>query len=438
YTKFAYRNVGEVMDTARELGISFPYSAETMVLAQPIEINRINLPNRILIQPLECCDALPDGSPSKYTLRRYGRIAESGAAVLWTEANAIDKRYASSNGQLHLTKENLDSFKRMLEDIRSYYLRVHGFNPIIIVQATHSGRYSKIDNKTAPIIAQHNKYIEGANLLPDECIVSDVDLHIAEEKFGVFAKLAKEAGFNSIDIKCSHFYLASELLSAYYRPGEYGGTFENRTRFIMNCMRAAKPETNHSFFLTCRLNCYDGFPYPWGFGVREGSSIAPDYSEANRLVAMLHEEIGIELFNITLGNPYVNPYMNRPYDSGSMEPPEHPLVGVARMIESARCIKKANPSVLIVGSGLSYLRQFTGVISAGALKDGCFDMAGFGRLALANPRFTGKLISNELTKKDCCITCSSCTQLMRSFNIAGCVVRDSQIYGKRYKEMMRS
>lgn len=67
-----------------------------------------------------------------------------------------------------------------------------------------------------------------------------------------------------------HRYLNCELLSAYNRPGEYGGSFENRTRFYLNCVRKVKKAVRSDFIVTSRLNVYDGFPYPYGFGVAPG------------------------------------------------------------------------------------------------------------------------------------------------------------------------
>lgn len=87
-----------------------------------------------------------------------------------------------------------------------------------------------------------------------------------EEKFGEASALAKEAGFDAIDIKSCHGYLLAELSSAYNRPGEYGGCFENRFRLLKG-IRAAKVHEDESFMVTARVGIYDGYAYPWGFGV---------------------------------------------------------------------------------------------------------------------------------------------------------------------------
>ena len=426
--KFRYKNWQEVEEKAKSLGIKFPYAENVSALNKPLPLHSKILHNRFVVQPIEGCDALADGSPSEMTLRRYDRFASSGAGMLWMEATAAHPDYRSSNGQLYITEEKVDAFARMVESIRSRYEREHGYEPVLILQITHSGRYRKVNNIPAPVIAQHNPYMERTAPLSNEHIVTDDELMQIEEQFGKAAIWVKKAGFDGMDIKCAHYYLGSELLSAYDREGNYGGSFENRTRFLMNCMQAAKPAVDENFFLTCRLNGYDGLPYPYGFGVTRERGLEPDYTETSKIISRLHEEAGVNLVNITLGNPYFNPFVNRPYDTGPVEPAEHPFIGVARMLEGAKKMKEMNPNVITVASGLSYMREFSGNIAAGAVAAGDFELAGFGRLALACPQFMKKMTNGTLTRRECCVTCTNCSNLMRKFRPAGCIVHDSEQY----------
>ncbi len=427
YRKFHYRTWDEVTAEAADLGIEFPYIEDLSVLMQPVELGTGRAENRIVVQPIESCDALAGGGPSELTTRKYARFAAGGAGTLWMEAAAAHPDYRSSAGQLYISSGNVDQYARMVDAIRRKYAKEHGYQPILILQMTHSGRYRKLENIPAPVIAQHNPYME-AEPLKNAHIVTDSELRQIEEQFGNTARLVKQAGFDGMDIKCSHFYLGSELLSAYDRGGMYGGSFENRTRFLMNCMDASHAWADQSFFITCRLNGFDGFPYPYGFGVSPNGGTVPDYAEACEIVRQLHQRFDLKLINITLGNPYINPYVNRPYDSGPVEPDEHPFTGVARMLESAMVIKQANPSVHVVASGLSYMREFSGGMFAAAIAAGNFDFAGFGRLALACPDFPKRLAAGTLNRRDCCVTCTNCSKLMRMFQHSGCVVHDRELY----------
>lgn len=169
----------------------------------------------------------------------------------------------------------MDDFKRLNDEMREICLKKNGYVPVIVMQATNSGRYSKPHGYPEPMIAYYCPPLEDTPL-PKERIVSDDDLRRFEAAYEQAAILCRQAGFDGMDVKCCHRYLACELLSAYTRPGEYGGSYENRTRFLKNCYRAAKAgASGEGFFLTSRMNAYDGFPYPYGFGVKEGS-LEPD------------------------------------------------------------------------------------------------------------------------------------------------------------------
>ncbi|WMJ86695.1 oxidoreductase [Anaerocolumna sp. MB42-C2] len=434
HEKFHYSSLKEVKEKAKELKIDLPLSSNTEVLNQPIHINGYKINNRLAIQPMEGCDGTADGRPDTLTTRRYKRFAESGAGIIWVEAVAVVPEGRANPRQLMLTEKNRDSFKSLIETIRETSLKENGFEPLLIMQATHSGRYSKPNGTPSPVIAYQNPVLEKEHPLDESCIVSDDYLKNLTEQYAAFAKLVKEVGFDGVDIKACHRYLISELLSAYNRAGSYGGSFLNRTRLLRESIAAAKSAVSSSFVVTSRLNIYDGFPYPYGFGVQKDGGLIPDMSESMELVRLLYEENGVQLLNLTLGNPYANPHVNRPFDVGPYEPEEHPLEGVARMCSCIGEIKQSLPQLTVISSGTSYLRQFSLNLAAGMLKTGQADIAGFGREAFAYPDFAKDILKySHLDGNKCCITCSKCSQLMRAGSTAGCVIRDSEVYLPIYK-----
>lgn len=98
------------------------------------------------------------------------------------------------------------------------------------MQLTHSGRYSKPEGVAAPMIAYRDPLLDPpVKVTDDGPVVSDEYLDGLVDIYVQAAKLAKEAGFDGVDIKACHRYLFSELLSAFTREGKYGGSFENRT-----------------------------------------------------------------------------------------------------------------------------------------------------------------------------------------------------------------
>lgn len=424
---FHYPTLDSLRAAAAEVRADLPLQEDVSPLFRPLTLGAKTAPNRIAFQPMEGTDGTEGGAPGELTIRRYERFAKAGPGLIWFEAVATVPEGRASAHQLYLTEENVDDFRRLTDDIREICLRENGYVPVLVMQATNSGRYSKPHGYPEPMIAYNCPPLEDEPL-PADRIVSDDDLRRFEEAYTKTARLCQQAGFDGMDVKCCHRYLACELLSAYTRPGEYGGSFENRTRFLKNCYRAAQAGlSSGDFFLTSRLNAYDGFPYPYGFGVKEGS-LAPDMTEAIRLIRELEAEFHIPLINITMGNPYKNPHVNRPYDHGNYVPDEHPLEGVDRVMKGVSEIQHA-VDIPVLGSAFSYLRQFSTNLAAGMVEGGHAAMAGFGRMAFAYPDFVQDARRNgQLDPRRVCLTCGGCAKLLRAGTPAGCILRDREVY----------
>lgn len=435
--RFHYKTLEEVKERAEELKVYLPFSSSTDILKTPLKVGNVTFHNRMGIAPMEGADSLEDGSPSDYTIRRYVNEAIGGSALIWFEAISIVPEGRSSKTQLLLTEENVESYKRMNEKIKEAGRKANGFEPYLIMQANHSGRYSNPDNRPAPMIAYRHPQLEQYRAADDSCIVTDDYLRSLEESFGKAALLAKKAGFDAVDIKSCHGYLLAELLSAYDRPGQYGGNYENRTRLLKNGIKAAKVWEDENFQVTCRLGIYDGYEYPWGFGVSEGSGLKPDLKEPIRLVKELYGNCGIQMMNLTMGNPYATTHVTRPFDMGKYEPEEHPFTGIGRMIAGIGEVKKAVPEMVIFGSAPTYLRQFADLYTAGAVEEGFCDGMLFGRMAFADPDYANEIIKNgRIDPKRVCMTCGKCGDLIRAHKPTGCVIRDPKTFMPFYKEFL--
>lgn len=435
--RFHYKTLEEVKERAEELKVYLPFSSSTDILKTPLKVGNVTFHNRMGIAPMEGADSLEDGSPSDYTIRRYVNEAIGGSALIWFEAISIVPEGRSSKTQLLLTEENVESYKRMNEKIKEAGRKANGFEPYLIMQANHSGRYSNPDNRPAPMIAYRHPQLEQYRAADDSCIVTDDYLKSLEESFGKAALLAKKAGFDAVDIKSCHGYLLAELLSAYDRPGQYGGNYENRTRLLKNGIKAAKVWEDENFQVTCRLGIYDGYEYPWGFGVSEGSGLKPVLKEPIRLVKELYGNCGIQMMNLTMGNPYATTHVTRPFDMGKYEPEEHPFTGIGRMIAGIGEVKKAVPEMVIFGSAPTYLRQFADLYTAGAVEEGFCDGMLFGRMAFADPDYANEIIKNgRIDPKRVCMTCGKCGDLIRAHKPTGCVIRDPKTFMPFYKEFL--
>lgn len=428
-----YSDPKAFLEQNEALGTGLPYSEDVSVLGEAVSIGAHIAPNRIVCQAMEGCDGRADGAPDELTRRRYLRLAKGGAGVIWFEATACCREGRANPRQLYLTRENADEFRRLLEEIRKTSLAENGYAPLILMQNTHSGRYSKPDGAPAPLIAYNNPIFEKEHPIDPSRILSDEELDRVGENLVASSRLAQEVGFDGVDIKCCHRYLNSELLSAYERKGRYGGSFENRTRLLRESIEGSLAACRGDFTVSTRLNVYDGFVYPWGFGVKRDGSLDFDPEEPTRLLRQLRA-LGVDLVNVTMGNPYVNPHVNRPFAKGGYETEEHPLQGVARMLLGIAELKRAVPELKIISSGLSYLGVAAPNVAAALIKEGGFDLAGFGRTIFAYPDFARDILREGRMKPETlCLCCSKCTELMRSGSTPGCVLRDA-LYRELYQQ----
>lgn len=370
--------------------------------------------NRVVFQPMEGCDCNEDGSPSEFTKEKYRSFVKSKAGIVWFEANAVTPEGRTNPRQMMLTRENLPVFREFLRELKELALRENGFVPLTLIQLTHSGRQS-----IKPIVAYRNPVYEETRPVSDENIATDEYLDGLVEKFVTGARLAEEAGFDGVDMKSCHGYLLQELLSAYQREGKYGGSFENRTRLYLTCVKEIKKAVSPNFIVASRLGVTDMVQKPYGFGTTEENGL--DLTEAKLLVSKAHE-LGIDLINITLGNPYFNPHINRPFRAGPYKPEESAETGLKRFKQVGKELKETFPDILFVNSGLSYYRGEMMNEAEKMLEEGACDFVGFGRVTLAYPEFYSDYLSGKFDAKKCCVTCSKCTALMRNHQIAGCAV----------------
>lgn len=440
-----YTSPDQFAEDNRVLDTRLPFSDSVSALAAHLSVAGKTVPNRLACQAMEGCDGTPDGFPSELTVRRYMRLAQGGAGLIWFEATAVLPEGRANPHQLMISKKHTDALLRLTDSIREAALRSGHPVPLIIMQATHSGRYSKPEGLPAPLIACHNPHYEASQPIPDERIVSDDYLRHTGEALANAAGLAERAGFDGVDIKCCHRYLLSELLSAHTRPGQYGGSIENRTRLLRESIRQAKQNCGSEFLITTRLNIYDGLPYPYGFGVKpepasgdDGNAPAFDPTEPAWLLDQLYRS-GVRLVNLTMGNPYVNPHINRPYAKGSYPEPEHPLCGVARMLHGTAVLKHGLPEDMkVLCSALSFLGVAAPQVAAGLIENGDCDLAGFGRTAFAYPDFADDILNRGCMKREkCCLACSACTEIMRAGGTTGCIVRDASVYAPIYLKLCR-
>ncbi len=463
---FKYKAPEEITADAAELGHEINVSSDLSVLFQPVQVGSRSVGNRLAIHPMEGCDGMLDGRPDELTYRRYLRFGAGGAKLIWGEATAIADDGRMNPRQLLINDANAAALEKMLADCRSAHRESVGDDSDLLLglQLTHSGRFSF----RKPKILCHDPILDPITLdrstgkYVDESypLTTDDELRRIEDQYLAAARLAAKIGCDFIDLKQCHRYLLSELLAARHRPGEYGGSFENRTRLIRNITRRIKEELP-DLILASRFNAYDGIPYrpagedrigepyPHELPLRAGFGTDPDdhrrevLDEPLMLTRAL-AEWGHELLSVSMGNPYANPHIVRPAEFPPVDGyhcPEHPLYGVARHFRIAEQIQQAVPDVPVVGSGYSWLQDFAPHAAAANIQQGGITFAGFGRATLSHPDFVKTLQeTGSLERKKVCRTFSYCTNLMRSKQNelgqypTGCPPFDKEVYGPIWDE----
>lgn len=437
HEKFNFKTLEDVRAKIAELGVELPLQEDLTPLFQPRKVGNRTAPNSMAVLPMEGCDSNPDGSPSELVERRYMRFASGGAGLLWWEANAVVPEGRANELQMMLTASNRSKFEALLKKTNAAAADKNGADhrPVNILQLTQSGRYSRPEGHIArPMVPQHDPLLDKGN----EIIVTDEYLDALTERYVQSALLAKEVGFDGVDIKSCHRYLLSELLASHTREGKYGGSFENRTRFLRQTIQAVRRAVGDDFIIACRFNVYDAHPYPYGFGCDKDDFWKFDPTEPAELVKMMVAN-GVDLLSNSGGNPYyLYPQVTRPFDKSSYgipTPEEHPLESMARLFYFTRTVQQAAGDIPVVGNGYSWLRNFAPYAGAANLAAGGCSFMGLGRSSFAYPDAPHDLMTvGAMDPNRCCVTCSMCTQLMRDHGKAGCVIRDAALYAPMFKQ----
>lgn len=375
-------------------------------LAQPVSIEEFNIGNRWAILPLEGWDSDMAGMPTDKSVARWEAFGRSGVKTIWGESAAVRPDGRSTPTQLLLAEETTVGLERLVAGARTAHADRFGRADDIKIgiQMTHSGRMSHPgpSGDARPVTVRRHPYLDEKLGPPAESgLLTDGELWQLVDEYATAASVVAHAGFDFVDLKACHGYLSHELLGAFERPGEFGGSFENRTRFLRSITERIKSDTPE-LKLALRLSAFDTVahiadgsntgvpitldPYRFWFGTDEtGHQI--DLSEPIRLLTELRD-MGVDLICVTGSSPHNTWHYQRPAltaKPGEYLTPEDPLVGVARHLRVTAELRKAVPGIVTVGSGYSYLQQWLPNVAQAAVRAGMTDIVGLARMHLAYP-----------------------------------------------------
>ena len=264
-----------------------------MHLFSPLEIRGIKFRNRIVVSPM-CQYSCEDGFATDWHLVHLGSRAVGGAALVIVEATAVEPRGRISPGDMGLWKD--DQIAPLARAAK--FIKAQGSVPGI--QIAHAGRkastaapwtggrvVSEADGGWIPFAPSALPFREGE---PTPLALSASQIHALVAAFTATARRALEAGFEVLEIHGAHGYLLHEFLSplANQRTDEYGGSYENRIRFMLEVVSAVRGVWPESLPLFLRLSTTD-----WA----EGGWTLEDSVELARRV----KPLGVDLVDCSSG-----------------------------------------------------------------------------------------------------------------------------------------
>jgi len=424
-----------------QLGIDIPIDDAVDpagVLAESVEIRdgacgSLTAPNRFAVLPMEGWDGTTDGRPTELVRRRWQRFGTSGCGLVWGEATAVRADGRANPNQLildHRTVDEIAELRALLDPTQ-----------VTGLQLTHSGRWSRPEGVPLPRTAYAHPLLDRRVGVDGGAAFSDDELDQLADDYIAAAVLAQQAGFDFVDVKHCHGYLLHELLTGYDREGRFGGDLHGRTGFLRTVVTGIR-ERAPGLAIAVRLSAFDMVPFvPGGGGVGEpeshdpyrfafggdGTGLGIDLTETHQLLE-LFAELGIGLVSTTAGSPYYNPHVQRPAffpPSDGYQPPEDPLVGVARQLVVTAELTAEHPELTIVGSGYSYAQDWLANVGQAVVAGGGVSMVGLGRMILSYPELAADVLAGKALERSLiCRTFSDCTTAPRNGLVSGCYPLD--------------
>lgn len=356
-------------------------------LFQPGKIGTMEIKNRIVMPPMATGYASEDGSVTERLIAYYEERAKGGPGLIIVEISCIDAPVG--RGLARQIGIDRDSFIPGLARLATAIKR-HGARAAI--QLHHAGRQTSSRlTGFKPVAPSPIPGRDGE--VPNELTLEEIKRLVS--CFAEAAWRARGAGFDGVEIHGAHGYLVSQFLSplSNRRQDEYGGSLENRARFLVEVIRAIRSRLGRDYPVWCRLSAVE-------MNVEGGITL-----EETRVVAKLAEEAGADAIHVSAHAVGV-----------ARRPPMAQQPGA--FIEYAEAVKKA-VSVPVIAVG-----RITPEIGEEALRQGRADLIAMGRQLLADAHTVGKIANGRLEDIRTCLRCFYCLDSVgrRRGNGVGCTV----------------
>ena len=352
----------------------------TRVLFTPFDLAGLRLKNRLIMAPMGTC--LDEGGHiTDATIAYYRRRAEGGVGTITVEGVLVSADTEGPEPKIS-GPEYLPGLKRLVEALREYDITIG-------VQLMHPGRQVVHGPTVAPSPVPLNSHAP----IPHE--LTEAEIADIVEDYAKAADLAREAGFDFVEVHGAHGYLPSNFLSPLdnRRSDSYGGSLENRARFSLEVARAIIATVGPEMPLVWRINGDDGMP--GGLTIDEAVE-----------VSQWLEETGVAAISVSAGTWHTLHVTLAPM-----------FVPRGHMVEYAAAVKRAvNVPVIAVG------RLDDPELAAKVVADGDADLVLLGRALIAEPDWPVKVEEGRFNELRPCIACNACVDLVGRGERARCSV----------------
>lgn len=384
------------------------------------KIGNVTLKNRIVMSPMVLGTGGLDGTPGEQMMQYYEERARGGVGLIITEATRVDEKHGPlAPRQLAMSKDrHIEPFARMVK-------RVHRHGTKIFCQLHHPGRQNlsllvatwRMSEAIGRHwhgywniffqVAQHAELVEKTGILPPVAAPSPVPCRLQKQKtralkteeikelvieFGAAARRVQLAGADGVELHGAHGYLIQEFLSPYTnrRTDEYGGSFENRMRFITEIIAEIRRQCGKDFPIIARISV-DEFYREIGDPVDEGITLDEGIRIAKRL-----EECGIDAIDVSSASYETMNYW--------LEPTSFQTGWRSYLAKAV----KENVSIPVLAANLIRSPEQ----AEQQLEEGIQDFISLGRPLLADPDWANKAKSGHPEDIRRCICCLWCFESM--------------------------
>lgn len=351
---------------------------------EPIRIGTMLVKNRTVLPPMNSNYSNELGGVTPQMIEFYADRAKKGVGLMVMEALSVVPEPKNHGVQPMIYDEKYVPGWFNLTD------RVHSYGVKISAELAHYGSEGAIGRKVSSSNVSH--YVDE----PVHAMTLE-EVEDCEDQFAEAAYWTKIAGFDAITLHATHGYLMSQFLSPVYnkRKDEYGGSLENRLRFIKNVIDKTRARIGAKFPIMVRISSDEFFA--GGIEIDEAVQIA-----------MMLEQYGVDAIDVSTGMTASYIFNIRPYSLTPLE---------GYNIENVKRIKEAVKIPVIYACGIREPQMARSIVS-----EGVADMVCFGRQLLADDRYCLKVLGEDEEPVRYCLSCQECLTKMTMGRSLRCAI----------------